>query len=370
MDLVMNVDGLDALINQLREDGRLIIGPTVRDSAIVHDEIRSVTELPKGWTEEQEPGSYRLVPTGDDQLFGFSSPAQSWKQFVFPPRSLLIRARRDTTGITIEDAQNETIPVAFFGIRPCDLAALGTLDRVFLDPAHPDPVYDSRRSDVFIIAAGCSNPGTTCFCASMNTGPSPTTGFDLAITELSTPTAIEYLVETGSDRGAELLAALDGRAVTQADHKQAGTQHDHAVQSMGRTLNPTHPPLAAQDPEHPRWANVAERCLACGNCTMVCPTCFCNSVEDSTSLDGNETERTRVWDSCFTVDLTHMHGGATRTSTSSRYRQWLLHKLVTWHDQFDMSGCVGCGRCITWCPVGIDLTAEVAALAQKQEVPS
>lgn len=368
MDLMVNIDGLDTIIEHLRNNGRTVIGPTVSDGAIVHREIECAADLPRGWTEDQEPGSYRLRPTNDDRLFGFSSPAESWKRFVFPARSMLIRGRRDEHGISVAPPRRDETPVAFFGIRSCDLAALATLDRVFLDPAHPDADYAGRRADVFIVAAACSDPASTCFCVSMGTGPSPTTGFDLAVSEVSSPQGIEYLVESGSGRGAALLSEVGGRSVTVTDRDRVGTNHDLAVASMGRTLDPADPPLAARDPEDPRWADIAERCLACGNCTMVCPTCFCSSVEDTTSLNGTETQRDRVWDSCFTLDFSHMHGGSTRTSTASRYRQWLLHKLVTWHDQFDMSGCVGCGRCLTWCPVGIDLTVEVAALAQAQKV--
>jgi len=366
-ELVIDTDGLDRLIQTLRSTGRLVLGPTVRDGVIVHDEIAGADDLPTGWTERQGPGSYRLVETGDARRFAFSSPSQSWKQFVHPPRSVTIRARRDANGISVEEPQYDVPPVAFFGIRSCDLAALGVLDRVMLDPDHVDPGYQARRADVFVVAAGCSDPGATCFCASMKTGPTPTTGFDLALTEIVTATGLEYLVRAGSDRGAQLLATIEGRSSTNGDRQAAAAQHETAVQSMGRALDPADPPRAAQDPDHPQWADVAERCLACGNCTMVCPTCFCTSVEETTSLDGSESEQSRVWDSCFTLDFTHMHGGSTRTSISSRYRQWLLHKLVTWHDQFDMSGCVGCGRCISWCPVGIDLTVEIAALAKAQQ---
>ena len=121
--------------------------------------------------------------------------------------------------------------------------------------------------------------------------------------------------------------------------------------------------------EHPFWDDVGARCLACGNCTMVCPTCFCVTVEDSTDLAGDVAERRRRMDSCFSTAFTYVYGGSTRTSTRARYRQWLTHKLAGWVDQFGAVGCVGCGRCITWCPVGIDLTAEVASLrAQSQEM--
>ena len=116
-----------------------------------------------------------------------------------------------------------------------------------------------------------------------------------------------------------------------------------------------------------RWDDVAARCLTCGNCTLACPTCFCTSVEDSSDLTGEHAERWELWDSCFDLDFSYLHGGSVRTSPKSRYRQWLTHKLGTWHDQFGSSGCVGCGRCIVWCPAGIDLTEEVKALREERE---
>ena len=132
---------------------------------------------------------------------------------------------------------------------------------------------------------------------------------------------------------------------------------------MGREMNTDgiHDLLLA-NLEHPRWEEVAGRCLTCGNCTMVCPTCFCTSVEDTSDLAGVSAERSRRWDSCFTMDFSYIHGGSVRASPKSRYRQWMTHKLATWWDQFGSSGCVGCGRCITWCPVGIDITEEVRAI--------
>jgi ferredoxin len=119
--------------------------------------------------------------------------------------------------------------------------------------------------------------------------------------------------------------------------------------------------------EHPRWKEVADRCLSCANCTLVCPTCFCSSVTEVTDLTGDAVSRERQWASCFTLEHSQMHGANARPTTASRYRQWLTHKLAGWIDQFGTSGCTGCGRCITWCPVGIDITEEVAAIRQSPE---
>jgi ferredoxin len=201
----------------------------------------------------------------------------------------------------------------------------------------------------------------------MDAGPRVEQGFDLALTEVLEGEH-RFLVEAGSPAGAEVLAELSSRPAGEGDLAAATAVVDSAAARMGRAIeHPDIRDLLVDGLEHPRWAEVAERCLTCGNCTMVCPTCFCSSVEDTSDLTGTETARTRVWDTCFSLDYSYIHGGSVRNSARSRYRQWLTHKLGTWHDQFDTSGCVGCGRCITWCPVGIDITEEVAALRAEEE---
>ncbi|MEZ5383782.1 MAG: 4Fe-4S dicluster domain-containing protein [Microthrixaceae bacterium] len=361
---VLTREGLGSMVDAFRADGRTVIGPAVRDGVIVHDEISSIEDLPAGWTEEAEAGSYRLEPTGTDELFAFSSPSQSWKRFLYPERTLLIRASRGASGMAITQPEPDVPSLVFLGIRPCDLAALDVLDRVFDDPAATDPTYTARRADLVTVAVACGHPGNTCFCASMDTGPSPRGGYDLALTELGWDGPTEYLVDVNTERGAEVMERIEHRQATAADRAAAEEVHRNATARMGRHLDGSHPPQAAKAPDHPRWDDVADRCLACGNCTMVCPTCFCSTTVDSTDLPGGEAELWRVWDSCFTQDFSYLHGGSVRSSIKARYRQWLLHKLVTWHDQFDTSGCVGCGRCITWCPVGIDLTEEIRAIAE------
>jgi sulfhydrogenase subunit beta (sulfur reductase) len=139
---------------------------------------------------------------------------------------------------------------------------------------------------------------------------------------------------------------------------------------MGRTMDTKGiKELLYRNYENPRWDDVAKRCLTCGNCTMVCPTCFCTTVEDITDLTGEHVERWRKLDSCFTMDFSYIHGGSVRSSPRARYRQWMTHKLATWIDQFGTSGCVGCGRCITWCPVGIDITEETGAIRDSEKEP-
>ena len=360
---VIEPEALDALVDVLRDRGYLVLGPTVRDGAIVYAELESGAELPVGWTDRQDGGTYRLERRSDDARFGFAVGPHSWKQFLFPPRLRLWQARRDGDGgFELEEEARDERPLAFFGVRSCDLHAIAIQDRIFIGGRFVDPDYASRREGAFVVAANCFEPGGTCFCVSMGTGPRAEAGYDLAVTEILEG-AHRLLVEVGTERGAAVLEELPARLAEQADVDAAERAVAGAAARMGRQMESGDlRDLLADNLEHPRWDDVAERCLTCGNCVLVCPTCFCSTVEDHTDLAGEQAERWRTWDTCFSVDHSYIHGGSVRPSSRSRYRQWMTHKLGTWHDQFGTSGCVGCGRCITWCPVGIDITEEVAAI--------
>ena len=364
---VIEPEALDALVGILRRRGYRVLGPSVRDGAIVYTELENGDELPVGWTDRQDAGTYRLERRGDEARFGFAVGPHSWKQFLFPPRIRLWGARRNGDGaLEVEEEPVDETPLAFFGVRSCDLHAIATQDRVFLDGRFVDRDYAARREGAFVVAANCFEPGGTCFCVSMGTGPRAESGFDLAVTEILEGEH-RLLVEVGTERGAAVLGELRSRAATQADVDAAEAAVTGAAARMGREMQASGlRDLLADNLEHPRWDDVAERCLTCGNCVLVCPTCFCSTVEDHTDLAGEQAERWRTWDTCFSVDHAYIHGGSVRPTNRSRYRQWMTHKLGTWHDQFGSSGCVGCGRCITWCPVGIDITEEVAAIRATQ----
>jgi ferredoxin len=362
--LVIARENLDQLLGAIAKRGFRLVGPSVRDGAIVYDDITSAADLPAGWTDEQDGGTYRLRRRDDDALFGYNVGPQSWKRYLFPPSSLLARIRRDDGGMTTEAPDGEPdAPLAFIGVRSCELHAIAIQDRVFIGGNHVDPVYAGRRDGAFIVAVNCGQAGGTCFCVSMETGPKAESGFDLALTELLGDGRHQFVVEVGTGRGAEVMTDVTGRPAQAAETGAAEAITERTAASMGRQMDTGGiRDLLLDNLEHPRWDDVASRCLSCGNCTMACPTCFCFSVEDTTDLAGTNAERHRSWDSCFTMDHSYLHGGPVRVSARSRYRQWMTHKLATWIDQFGTSGCVGCGRCITWCPVGIDITEEAAAI--------
>ncbi|GAA0594729.1 4Fe-4S dicluster domain-containing protein [Kutzneria viridogrisea] len=348
---ILDRDGLNHLVDSLLATGHRVIGPTVRDSAIVLDELSGGAQLPDGWGVEVAPGSYRLRRREDMAVFAHSAGPQSWKQFVHPARRKLWQTDRDGEYVPAEE---DRTPLAFLGVRGCDLAALGILGQVLGDGPRP-----------LVIAANCTEPGGLCFCSSMGTGPAAGPGYDLVLTELLDPH--RFLVEVGTPRGARALLPVPRRSARGPEVASARSQVASATGRMGRVMPEVDLRTLLRDSSAAqRWNDVAQRCLTCGNCTMVCPTCFCTSTEDVTDLTGQHAERWQHWVSCFEIDFSHLHGGSVRTSAASRYRQWLTHKLSSWYDQFGSSGCVGCGRCIGWCPVGIDITEEAAALAAER----
>ena len=362
---VLDRDALGTLFAALVHRGYTLVGPTVRQGAIVLEEIHASAELPIGWTDQQEGGSYRLVRRKDEAMFSYNVGPHSFKKALFPPSLRLWRARRSDAGDVQIDPPEPAPRYAFIGVRSCDLHAIAIQDRVFMGDRHVDEDYAARRRDAFIVAVNCAQAGGTCFCVSMQTGPRAQSGFDLALTELLDGDGHRFLVEVGSEPGAELIAEVPHRPAGAHDERAAAEVIAHTAASMGRTLDTAGiKELLYENAEHPRWDEVADRCLTCGNCTLACPTCFCSTVEDVTDLSGDETQRTRVWDSCFTLGHSYIHGGSVHGSARSRYRQWMTHKLASWIDQFGSSGCVGCGRCITWCPVAIDITEETAAIRE------
>lgn len=361
--VVLRDEGLDGIIMSLVADGYEVKGPVLRDGAVVYSGVCSISDLPKGARDAQGPGSYKVSNDDSGALFNHALGPHSWKKYLHPPRLRLWSATRDGKGFTV-NADVEAAPkFAFIGVRPCELAAIAIQDKVFIAGDHQNTAYQARRENLFVVAVNCTTPGGTCFCASMDTGPKAKAGFDLALTEVTEGADRYFVVESGSARGEALLSGAAREPAGERQLKAAQEAVAAAEKHMGRSLEMGGiKDLLYNNYDHPEWEAVAKRCLACANCTIVCPTCFCSNVEDATDLTGGNAERWRVWDFCFTKNFTYIHGGAARPSVRARYRHWMVHKLASWQDQFGSPGCVGCGRCITWCPVGIDITEEAAAI--------
>lgn len=352
--------GLQDLLQLLQQDGYRCVGPQLRDGAIVYDTLQSAAELPVGVRQHQAPGEHRLQAGDDERYFAWANGPQAIKPLVFASEESLWHCRHDAdNGLHFHAAEPDGQAIAVIGARPCDIAALYIYDKHFLQQEYRDPYYLARRQCLLLVAVNCTHPAETCFCASTGDGPRAQYGYDLALTELDDG----FLCESHSEQGERLLSLLQLAPASESQLALADTALADAASRQQRRMPPGNLQKVLFDNlEHPRWAEVAQRCLSCGNCTSVCPTCFCHRELDLPQLDGMQSEHVRQWDSCFTQGHSYIHGITIRADTRSRYRQWLTHKLGSWHDQYGRSGCVGCGRCISWCPVGIDLTAEIAAI--------
>lgn len=350
---------LQSLLDVVAARGYQCVGPTLQDHTIRYQPINSVNQLPEGLHDQQQPGQYRLTQTDDPRYFAWANGPQGLKPFVFASEEVLWRSKRLENGsLQFNQPRAAKNKVAVLGVRACDIAALYIQDKHFLQNQYKDPYYASRRQQLVIIAVNCTHPADTCFCASTGDGPHAAYGYDIALTEL----ADGYLIEARSQFGREVLQQLPLGPATAEQMSAAESAVTNAAQQQRRLPSRNLNQALFANLEHAQWDDIAGRCLSCGNCTSVCPTCFCHSETEHPVLDGRLSEHRRQWDSCFTAGHSHIHGITIRANTGQRYRQWLTHKLGSWHDQYGRSGCVGCGRCISWCPVGIDITAEVSII--------
>ncbi|MFW1678717.1 4Fe-4S dicluster domain-containing protein [Pontibacter sp. JAM-7] len=347
------------LLVKLQAAGYRVVGPQVRDEALIYADLTSVNQLPKGWTDYQVPGAYRLQQTGSERLFNWANGPQALKPLLFPAREVLWQARRQADGsveFLIPDAQVEK--VAVLGVKACDLAALRLQDQHFLEGEFVDPGYQARRAGLLLLGVNCSHASETCFCHSTGDGPEVSTGADILLSELDEG----FLIQADTPAGQSIMQQLPLQTVSTDQIARSEQQTAQAVQQQVRELPAIKPDQLQSARAHPQWDDVADRCLACGNCTMVCPTCFCHHQTDLLSLSGEHSDRQREWDSCFGESHGHLAGMQVRPDVKTRYQQWMIHKLDVWQNQYGRSGCVGCGRCTSWCPAEIDFVAEVRAL--------
>ena len=345
-----------------------ILGPTVKNGAIVLGQIRKEDDLPIGWMDEQAPGRYELKRRQDNALFGYNLGPHSWKKYLFPSEEKLYTIQKQNGALSLLQEAPRQEKKAFLAVRACEIEAIKIQDKVFIDQPHQYKGYSERRENLLIIAVNCTRHVSTCFCTAMRCGPKVTYGYDIALTELLEDGSHTFLIDVLTEKGRKLISVLP---TTKADAKTC-TKALGLIEKNAATMKKEIDTEAVRDMLkkswfYKQWDDVALRCVSCGNCTSACPTCFCSKREEVVSLSDDRVDTMQRWESCFNLSHSYVHGGSVRYSLKSKYRQWLTHKFSTWWDQFGLSGCVGCGRCITWCPVGIDVRKELVALQKEDD---
>ncbi len=361
MEFVAGLDALEKLIFNLHTLGYTVVGPKVVDGAVCLDEISGIGDLAAGAVDVQAPGKYRLQGSSKSIFSAVNGP-HSVKKFLHPACLPMLKLKEGEGGPRPEPTFHADRKYAFLGIRPCDLKAVDALDRALIMPRYRDPVYAPLRKASLMIVVNCGRAGENCFCESMGTGPKADGGYDLGITEL--PDRLLFDIPDGR---MNLLEGVEMKPASQQDLREE-------LNLMQRVKGEMHKAIARRDPsdfmyggsESRVWDEVAQVCLGCGNCAMVCPTCFCNTIQDVTDMKDGSVTRQRVWDVCLSKKFTYSAGGNPRADRKARYRQFVMHKFAYWPDQFSLYGCVGCGRCITWCPVGIDISETVNSVLREQ----
>ncbi|MBS7611619.1 4Fe-4S dicluster domain-containing protein [Candidatus Bathyarchaeota archaeon] len=326
---VAELNDLQRLLDEFTKHGYTVYGPIVKGKSWVFSKVSSIRELDLNYTRTILPPKKLLHPV-KNRIFDFKL----------------------NDGFEVFESCNVK-NIVIFGIHPCDLRAIEKLDEFFSQ--HPEDVcYEARRKRTLIVGLTCNAVDEKCFCNSLGTGPEASTGFDILITQISDGF---FLVEVGSSKGLDILKTLD-LAEAKPEHFEAKRKHiEHLKSSFTKTADFEGLATLAKDKlDHKIWVETAERCLSCGNCSMVCPVCYCFDLYDSLDLTLKEGVRIMELDSCQLLEYAEVAlGGNFRKERSQRLRHWLLCKFGAAGGS-TYTSCIGCGRCIVYCPANIDLT--------------
>ena len=283
------------------------------------------------------------------------------KASFFPPMEEMFSFQKSGDGHHIEPPVSDEHKQLIFGIRPCDAKALAILDMTFKD-TYEDPYYLSKRRNNVLVGLGCTKPYDSCFCTSLDSSPTDQTNVDLMLTDIGD----EFVIEQVSDKGKELIALTSElEEATEADEARAKEAKEAAYSKVTRKLDTKdidNKLLASFDDED-YWEKIAAKCISCGICTFLCPTCYCFDINDE--LVKEQGARFRSWDSCGFSVYTKMPMENPRLEKWRRVRQKVCHKYEFYPMNFNVIACTGCGRCIRLCPVNWDITQTLESVPAK-----
>jgi ferredoxin len=306
----------------------------------------------------EDAWAFTKVEAGATAELDHPNTVRPAKGFVFPQREVLYRFQLENgKAPQITHTQPKVEPAVVFGVRPCDGRAMVRNDKVFCQ-GFQDPYYEARREQVIFVGLACAAPPSpNCFCVAVGGSPHSEDGLDAIMTELDG----RYHVKALSDRGMGIVgiakslfqepsagdkqALKDAHAAALEEPQRSIAGMEHVAEALRRNF------------DSPLWDKLAQACIGCGACTYLCPSCHCFDINDEVTGRSPLTgERVRTWDNCQFPDFTmHPSGHNPREDTGARLRQRICHKLLYFVENHKMQQCTGCGRCITHCPVGIDI---------------
>ncbi len=308
---------------------------------------------------------FRRLERWSEARLDYPRTALPPKKYFLPPRETLFRYQENRGYVPYLEGFDRRI--VLFGVHACDIYALNILDEVFAG-AYPDPYYQARRKNIAIIGIDCT-PDEHCFCRSMR-ADYVDRGFDLFLTDIGD----SYHTLVGTARGDDMVLAASTlfEPITRADTeeykrrssaKRAAFKLEVEIRDLSEIFE--------MEYESGIWKELGDRCLACGNCSMVCPTCYCYDVADTVCLGGRDGTRDRTWDSCLFSSHALVAGGENfRKTRAARIKFRYYHKQRGFVAEYGRHSCVGCGRCITTCPVGIDVSKVINQLRGVAHAPS
>ncbi len=277
------------------------------------------------------------------------------KDIFFPQTEKMYKFKFKGNSVDIEEFTEEQAQQVIFGIRSCDVQSIDCLDKVFLTKGYEDQFYKTKREKTLLVALSCTKPQDTCFCESMGLNPQEAPGADVQGYDLGD--ALGFVAKTPA--GEALLAKYSGlfTEINAVPQKVEGFNLKADVAGIPEKL--------AKMFDHPIWDEVSQKCLGCGACAYLCPTCHCFDI--SGTVRGDQGYKFRCWDCCMFSEYTRMAGGHNpRPSKKERVRNRFLHKLYYFKDRYGQLLCTGCGRCIAKCPVGMDITAIIGKVKEAE----
>lgn len=307
--------------------------------------------------EEDGNVLFRDVSEGGEITFDYLNTTTNPKDFFLPRFETLFRYNKDEIEPVLPDEKSFVV----FGIRPCDVQGMTVLDKVFLDEDYPDGYYRDRREKATIVTLACNRPDPTCFCGAVGGGPAMEEGSDVMAYDLGE----RIIMKPVSRRGEDFIRAVSGsgKKATVAEMKEAEKKTAAAAEKMKTEIDlPAVKKSLDSNFENEFWTEVHQKCVGCGICTYLCPTCYCFDLTDESR--GEKGKRLRSWDSCmFPLFTLHASGHNPRPSGKERLRQRIMHKFKYLPDNFQITGCTGCGRCVRECPVNLDIREVLTSVA-------